>query len=128
MIKKACKSLENFANCTNEIHLKLQDSSDDFETTKCQNSSIHNLPLSVLKDCFKLVAFRSNQLQVIETIMSGADCFVLWPTGAGKSLCYQIPAILSEGVTIVISPLKSLILDQTTKLKALNVSKYSDTN
>ncbi|KAI5191344.1 bloom syndrome protein [Nematocida sp. AWRm77] len=69
-----------------------------------------------LKKVFCLSSFRCNQLEIITQALEGKDLFVLMPTGGGKSLTFQLPAIMSEGITVVISPLLALIQDQIKNL------------
>jgi ATP-dependent DNA helicase RecQ len=79
------------------------------------------LAQAVLKDVFGFENFRSGQSEVITHILSGSDSLVLMPTGGGKSLCYQIPALVLPGLTIVVSPLISLMRDQVDALVASGV-------
>ncbi|MCW8331095.1 ATP-dependent DNA helicase RecQ [Photobacterium sp. SDRW27] len=76
----------------------------------------------ILQDVFGYQTFRTGQQQVIEAVVQGQDCLVIMPTGGGKSLCYQIPALMREGLTLVISPLISLMKDQVDQLNANGVS------
>ncbi|WP_338546793.1 DNA helicase RecQ [Pseudomonas benzopyrenica] len=78
--------------------------------------------LRILKDVFGYDAFRGNQARIIERVASGGDALVLMPTGGGKSLCYQVPALLRPGVAVVVSPLIALMDDQVATLLELGVS------
>ena len=80
--------------------------------------------MELLKDVqkyFPIKEFRFSQKQIIEQILSGRDVLAILPTGAGKSLCYQYPALKLPGITLVISPLIALMEDQTKHLKELNI-------
>lgn len=78
-------------------------------------------PLAVLRDIFGHPAFREPQGEVVDHIVAGGDAVVLFPTGAGKSLCFQLPAICRPGTGIVISPLIALMRDQVAKLREIGV-------
>ncbi|MFP4251770.1 MAG: DNA helicase RecQ [Guyparkeria sp.] len=79
-------------------------------------------PLDILNTVFGYEDFRPPQGEVIETVLSGRDALVLMPTGGGKSLCYQVPALSSPGTAIVVSPLIALMQDQVAALRELGVA------
>jgi ATP-dependent DNA helicase RecQ len=78
-------------------------------------------PLDVLRRVFGHGAFRGDQEAAIDTVVSGGDALVLFPTGGGKSLCYQIPALLRQGTGVVVSPLIALMQDQVAALREVGV-------
>ncbi|MBT7642470.1 MAG: DNA helicase RecQ [Rhodobiaceae bacterium] len=78
--------------------------------------------LASLKTTFGYDHFREGQLEIVETLLHGDDAFVVMPTGAGKSLCYQLPAILSDRKTIIVSPLVALMDDQVAALRQNGVA------
>jgi bloom syndrome protein len=76
---------------------------------------------NVLKQHFGYSGFRGKQLEAIEAVLSGRDCFCLMPTGGGKSMCYQIPALVKSGIVLVISPLIALMENQVASLKSKGI-------
>ena len=101
--------------------LPVYDNIEFFESPSAQDKQ-YDSPEEVLKALFGYDSFRAGQKEVIDSILAGRDAFAVMPTGAGKSVCYQVPAMLLSGITIVISPLISLMQDQ---VKALNEAGVS---
>ena len=95
----------------------LSKNASDTETKDTCNNDKYDTPEQALKILFGYDSFRAGQKSVIDNILAGRDAFAVMPTGAGKSVCYQIPAVLLPGITLVVSPLISLMQDQ---VKALN--------
>jgi ATP-dependent DNA helicase RecQ len=81
----------------------------------------HSTAQQILRDTFGYTSFRGAQQAIVEHMVSGGDALVLMPTGGGKSLCYQIPALMRKGVGIIVSPLIALMQDQVDALKQLGV-------
>jgi bloom syndrome protein len=96
--------------------------------TPTKDSPYYSEIMRQLKNVFGLTEFRPNQLEAITETLAGRDVFVLMPTGGGKSLCYQLPAVCetgkTKGVTVVVSPLLALMKDQVHALVEKNVNVF----
>ncbi len=79
-------------------------------------------PQQILSDRFGLESFRPGQEEVIGHLLAGRSAVACFPTGGGKSLCYQLPALMLPGLTLVVSPLLALMKEQIDRLKALDIA------
>src|SRR3984893_2424846 len=78
-----------------------------------------------LRSTFGFEGFRPGQGAIIESVLAGADVLAIMPTGSGKSLCYQLPALLRDGLTVVVSPLIALMRNQVTQLNSYGIAAAS---
>jgi ATP-dependent DNA helicase RecQ len=93
-----------------------------FSTASAPPAASDPRVLGRLRATFGFDSFRPLQAEVVTELLGGRDAFVLLPTGGGKSLCYQLPALLLDGVAVVVSPLIALMKDQVDKLVAAGVA------
>ncbi len=93
-----------------------------FPAPRGYNHPMPPAPLDILRTVFGFESFRGHQAEIIDHVMAGGDCLVLMPTGGGKSLCYQVPALCRPGLGLVVSPLIALMQDQVGALRQLGVN------
>lgn len=114
---------ESLLRRKHELFVKLkQKSLDEIARTDWSKSNFpwSNRVNETLENVFHMTSFRSMQLPAINVTLSNKDCILIMPTGGGKSLCYQLPALIAKGVTVVVSPLLSLMEDQVMALQAMS--------
>lgn len=108
---KSCEESENAENTVSSVTVENWSGSFHWDSQAC------DLGLNI----FGISDYRTNQREIINAVMSGKDVLVIMAAGGGKSLCYQLPAILRDGISLVVSPLLSLIQDQVMGLAALGI-------
>ena len=118
--------MRNLRNLLNEVDSLLNnditlDSDADITQPEVENDEL----LNELEKYFQYNEFREGQRKIIETILNGEDVFAVYPTGHGKSLCYQLPALMLPGITVVVSPLISLMKDQVDTLRQQGIKQVS---
>ena len=86
------------------------------------SDSVSEAAQEVLRERFGLDAFRPGQEQVVSALLAGRSTLAVFPTGGGKSLCYQLPALMLDGLTLVVSPLIALMKDQVDALRARGIA------
>ncbi|XP_039999850.1 ATP-dependent DNA helicase Q1 isoform X1 [Xiphias gladius] len=124
-LEEACDAAQSSSSCSSS--LKSSGAAPVMSKQEMQRYDGTDFPWSKeveqhLKDSFHLSKFRPLQLRAINLTLSGKDLFLVMPTGRGKSLCYQLPAVCSKGFTLVVTPLVSLMEDQIMYLKSIDVS------
>ena len=80
-------------------------------------------PKDILRTHWGFENFRESQLEIIDSVLRGQNTLALLPTGGGKSICFQIPGLMLEGITIVVTPLIALMIDQVNELKSKNITR-----
>ena len=115
-LQNLLKEVDDILNASHAV--KTQTS---LEQPEAQNDEI----LIALKQYFNLDTFRYGQREIIDAILEGENVFAVFPTGHGKSLCYQLPALILPGITVVVSPLISLMKDQVDALKSRGINSAS---
>ena len=118
--------MRNLRNLLSEVDSLLNnditlDTDADITQPEVENDEL----LTELEKYFQYKYFRDGQREIIETILNGEDVFAVYPTGHGKSLCYQLPALMLPGLTVVVSPLISLMKDQVDTLRQQGIKQVS---
>ena len=111
----ACHALSRYNGPMSLAEFPVEPAADPLATASSEG-------IDALLDRFRLASFRPGQREVISAVMEKQDCLCIMPTGGGKSLCYQLPALMREGLTLVVSPLIALMKDQVDALQALGIA------